>query len=182
MFESKSANIKTTEPATIQALIAVLSSSDGIARQKARIALVEIGEPAVEALIKALTVRDGHSHWEAAKALSQIASPKSVQALVQALEDPQFSIRWLAAEGLIAVGSAGLATLLQALVARPDSVWLREGTHHILHDLIDRGVLSQPLSAQIAPVLAALNGMEPVVAAPVAAKKALSALLQKENV
>jgi HEAT repeat protein len=172
----KTDQASTTRLADLEFLVAALSSDNDLTRQRARSNLVRIGEPAIGALIEALEMGDEMASWEAAKALSQIGSPKSVQALVQALENEQFSIRWLAAEGLIKVGQAGLEALLQALVNRPSSTWLREGIHHVLHDLIDRGVLDRPMSEQVAPVLAALDSIEPTIAALVAAKKALQTL------
>jgi hypothetical protein len=92
----------TTTLNNIKTLIAKLDNRDGLIRQRARIALVRIGEPAVDPLIEVLNNRQGYAHWEAAKALSQIGRPKATQALVEALQDDQFSIRWLAAEGLVA--------------------------------------------------------------------------------
>ena len=46
--------------------------------------------------------------WEAAKALGKIGDPKAALALVGALEDPRSGIRWLAAEGLMAIGREAL--------------------------------------------------------------------------
>jgi hypothetical protein len=163
-------------PNTIDALIADLGSRDGLVRQRARIALVHIGEPTVPSLIKALETRQEPTHWEAAKALSLIGDPKSVQALVKALEDNEFGVRWLAAEGLIAVGYDSLEALLPALIDRPGSVRLREGAHHVLHDLVSRSLLDPMLREQVKPVLAALNDIEPAVAVPIAAYQALEAL------
>lgn len=163
-------------PTNIDALIAALDDRDGMVRQRARHALVRQGETAVEPLIKAFSHRGGYMHWEAAKALSMIGSPKSTGALLQALEDDEFSIRWLAAEGLIAIAAGAVEPLLQALVNRPDSVWLREGAHHVLHDLIHRELVDASTRARIAPVLTALNDIEPTVTVPVAAHKALQTL------
>ena len=163
-------------PNTIDPLIADLGSSDGLVRQNARIALIRMGEPAVESLIKALQNKSEPTHWEAAKALSLIGDPRSVQALVQALGDNEFGVRWLAAEGLIAVGYCSLAPILQALVDRPQSVRLREGAHHVLHDLVSRYLINRASSEQVKPVLAALNDIEPTVEVPLAAHKALDAM------
>ena len=135
-----------------------------------------MGEPAVPSLIKALGTRKEPTHWEAAKALSQIGDLRSVQALVKTLEDNEFGVRWLAAEGLIAVGYCSLTPLLQALVDRPESVRLREGAHHVLHDLVSRHLLDRVSREQLQPVLAALNDIEPIVEVPFAAHKALDAL------
>jgi len=104
----KTARSDDIPAANIDPLIADLDSRNGLVRQRARIALIRMGEPAVPGLIKALGTRNGPTHWEAAKALSLIGDPRSVQALVQALEDNEFGVRWLAAEGLISVGYCSL--------------------------------------------------------------------------
>ena len=71
---------KSDSPKTEQ-LIKQLRKQDGLVRQQARIELVRIGEPAVGPLIEALEHRTGYTHWETAKALSQIGSPQAAQAL-----------------------------------------------------------------------------------------------------
>ena len=163
------------DPAKIDGLIANLNSSDGLVRHKARNALVRIGEPAIEPLIKAWDSRDDYSHWQVAKALSLIGNAKSVQVLIETLKDDDFGIRWIAAEGLITVGRAGLESLLQALVNQADSVRLREGAHHVIHDLISRELLPKEARQAILPVFAALEDVAPTVTVPIAAHEALRA-------
>jgi HEAT repeat protein len=160
----------TADSTSLDSLLAALGSYDGVARQRARQDLVAIGGPAVAPLIEALTDPNDDVRWEAAKALGQIGDPAAA-ALVSVLEDENSGIRWLAAEGLIALGREGLVPLLRALEQRSDSVWLREGAHHVLHDLA-RGDLEDVLS----PVLAALDGIEPTMEVPWAARAALDAL------
>lgn len=123
----------------IDALVAVIPSGNGLLRQAARRALVSIGEPALPALAKALHDGDENARWEAAKALGEMAEPAAAEDLVEALEDEAFSVRWLAAEGLIALEYDSLEPLLQALEKKPDSVWLRESTHHVLKTLDQKG-------------------------------------------
>ena len=164
------------DAATISALIADLGSKDGLVRVRARVCLVAIGGKAVGPLVEALASKKRWVRWEAAKALGQTGDPAAAQALVRALEDEVFDVRWLAAEGLIAVGDKGLVPLLQALVERSDSMWLREGAHHVLHD-ISRGELKEIMR----PVLAALDGIEPSVEVPFAAKTALNKLMERES-
>lgn len=159
------------DPNTINELIVTLGDHDGLARQRARHSLVAIGQPAVPALAKALTDPSGQRRWEAAKALGSIRDPSAAPALVSAMEDQDFGVRWLAAEGLIGLKGAGLAPLLQALAQHPDRVWLREGAHHVFRMLVDHD-----LHDLVAPVLAALDGIEPVLEAPGAAQAALRAL------
>lgn len=159
-------------PITIDTLIGELAEPNGLKRQDARLKLVEIGKAAVPVLVETLDDHREQVRWEAAKALSQIGDPAAAPALVNALEDENFGVRWLAAEGLIAAGRKGLPPLLQALVHHSDSGWLREGAHHVLRSLIG----NVGLHDLIAPVLVALDDVEPVTEVPPAAEEALDAI------
>ena len=111
------------------------------------------------------------TRWEAAKALGEIADPKSASTLISSLEDKEFDVRWLAAVGLIAIGKDALAPLLEALSRHADSVWLREGARHVLHDLSKKGFLDLATS-----VLTALEGTDPEIEVPGSALAALRKL------
>ena len=163
----------------INNLIETLKSKDGIARQNARNSLVMIGEPALDALIKAFEIKEEPLHWEVAKALSHIGTSRAAQVLVDALEDHEFSIRWIAAEGLVHIGFRGLVPLLEALKKRTDSVWLREGSHHIIHDLVNRKIVDESTRTALIPVLEALNHLDPVVQTFTAADNALKTIYVK---
>jgi HEAT repeat protein len=165
-----------SDPATIDEHIATLGNHDGLVRQRARHSLVAIGEPAVPALVKALNDPNGHRRWEAAKTLGAIRDPSTAPALVRAMEDEDFGVRWLAAEGLIGLKRAGLVPLFQALAEHPDSVWIREGAHHVCRMLVDH-----ELHDLVAPVLAALDSGEPALEAPGAARTAIEALADDEE-
>jgi ABC-type molybdenum transport system ATPase subunit/photorepair protein PhrA len=165
----KKANIEN-----IKSLVADLGSQDGQVRVRARKSLVAIGGQAVKPLVKALASKKEWVRWEAAKTLGQIGDPAAVQALVKALEDKMFDVRWLAAEGLISTGREALVPLLRALIENPDSLWLKEGVHHVLHDL-DKGDLTELLQ----PVIIALEGFEPSVEAPLIAETALKTLIKE---
>jgi HEAT repeat protein len=168
-----SALVSAIDSADIPALIGTLAGNDGLARQRARESLVDIGQPAVAPLMRALAAPDSNEHlrWEAAKALSELEDPEAAPVLVSALEDSTFGVRWLAAEGLISLGRDGLAPLMKALIRHSESTWLQDGAHHVLRVLNGTG-----LHSEIAPVLAALEDIEPIVGVPVAAHAALDAL------
>ena len=151
--------------ATIKSLIADLASKDGVVRVKARQQLVAYKKRSVAPLIRTLSNENDWVRWEAAKALSQIGNPESIQALLEALTDKKFEVRWLAAEGLIRIGRKAIVPLLEALVKHSDSYWLREGIHHVLHD-INRGKIRKVLRS----VLVALEGPEPSLEVPLAAQ------------
>ena len=142
-------------PANIDALIADLTCDDVLKCQTARRTLVDMGSPAVAPFIEALSSPIHWVRWEAAKGLGEIGDPAAIDALVQALEDLNFDVRWLAAEGLIRIGSDSVVPVLKALIHRPDSVKMRMGAHHVLHDLSRDG--SQEL---LRPLLNALDNLE----------------------
>jgi HEAT repeat protein len=168
------ATVKKVTTATIKMLVNGLCSEDGLVRVRARKRLVALGNQAVRPLKKLLASKREWVRWEAAKALGQIGDPAAAQALIKALEDKMFDVRWLAAEGLISMGNKALVPLLEAIRERPDSFWLREGVHHVLHD-INNGKLTEI----IRPVIMSLEGFEPSVEAPPAIKRALEALNKK---
>jgi len=168
---------------SIETLINTLSSRKDKAREGARHTLVAMGKAAVPALIEALKNKNALMRWEAAKALEEIGDPETAPVLVKALENDDFDVRWLAAEGLIKMNIKGLKPLLEALELRGDSVLLREGAHHVFHDLAKGG-----LRKYLVPVLASLEALEPgeevpwvarhelAVEVPMAARQALEML------
>ena len=160
----------------ITSLVDDLTCDDIIKCQKARRSLVDMGHAAVPSLIEALGSKKNWVRWEAAKALSQIGDPAATDALIKALEDKEFDLRWLAAEGLINIGKPAMIPLLRCLLENANSLWLREGAHHILHDM-DRGEWNEDLK----PVIAALESFEPSVEVPIAAKKSLDTLTSQKK-
>lgn len=161
--------------ADIEPLIATLSSRDVLARERARRTLVELGPPVVKRLMAALRSPSHTVRWEAAKALSDIGSPEAGPALVEALDDERFDVRWLAALGLIMLQEDALIPLLEAIEHAPwDASAMRDGAHHVL-----RAQLGGPYGTILAPVVAALEGPSSRLSAPVAAFQALSALRER---
>ncbi len=156
---------------TIEGLITALSSDNDSTRRDARRSLVVIGNPTVRSLTEALKLRNDNVRREAVKALSEIGGAEAAPALIRTLEDEEFDIRWLAAEGLIELGTKGLKGLLQALLDHGDPLLLLEGAHHVMHYMAKGG-----LRKYLGPVLASLEGVEPAVKAPVAAFHALEML------
>lgn len=165
----------SVDPVIICPLVNALTSENGLEREKARKSLVALGNPEVAIpLMEALTDKRDRVRWEAAKALKELADPATAPVLVRALRDEYFDVRWVAAEALVAMKQKGLSPLLWALVQHSDSIWLREGAHHVLGKL-SRGRLKGVLK----PVLEALGFANPEIMVPQAALKALEALAKK---
>ena len=165
--------MKRGEKRTMQVsdLAQALRSEDPATREGACKALIALGRPAVPPLVDTLSDPQDHARREAARALSRIHDPSSAPALVLALEDELPGVRWIAGEGLIAMGRDALAPLFRALIRRSDSVRLRQGAHHVL-----RALSEGEKGRQLAPVMEALEGPEPISALPVAAFNALKEL------
>ncbi|MEJ2054885.1 MAG: HEAT repeat domain-containing protein [Calditrichaceae bacterium] len=114
-----------------------LADSDGLEREKARKKLVKIGTPVIDFLSEMETHPKAIARWEAVKALSEIRDPLTAPLLINALEDRSFGVRWLAAEGLTALGKEGLVAVLKALLDYPETIYLRRGAHHVLKRLTE---------------------------------------------
>ena len=120
-----------------------LSNPSSVERRRARVALIELGDEAVPALIAALADASLIVRQEAVKALEAIGDDAAARALIKALQDQDASIRWLAAEALAHLGPVGLKPLLEALAHDSGLTWLREGAHHVLR--FYKGNLTRPL-------------------------------------
>jgi len=131
----------------------------------------KINADQVEGLLVAGQAHAAQQRWEAAKALSQIVDPAAVGVLVKTLEDKTFDLCWLAAEGLINIGKPSLVPLLHRLIEKTDSVWVREGAHHVFHDIHDPN-----LKLVLRPVLDALEDSDTHIQIPFAAEAALKSL------
>jgi hypothetical protein len=144
---------------------------DGVERHAAREQLEQMGKPAVPFLVRALRAPSEHARWEAAKALGKIGDASAAQGLVRTLEDEKAAVRWLAATALINLGRDALVPLLRGLEGSSDSIWFRDGAHHVLRSLIRDGVADEAI-----PVLEALENLEPSIEAPIAAYHVLEDL------
>jgi HEAT repeat protein len=106
----------------MDALLAMLHDRAGLVRQKARRLLVEAGEGAVPGLCRVLL-----------NSVSKDARWGAATALLDALEDRNSDVAWLAAVALKGLGREVWKPVLQRLVERGvDSVAVRDGVHHIL--------------------------------------------------
>jgi HEAT repeat protein len=116
-------------------LLVMLASKDSTTRKEARELLVTLGKPAVSSLsILLQNSKDDHLRWEAAKTLGCIEDTSSIPSLVNALEDRNHDVAWLAAEALSNFEKAAWPALLELLVKteHKDSILLRQGAHHVL--------------------------------------------------
>ena len=160
-----------TDINAIPTLIDELKCDDGIKCRKARLALVKLGPVAVPALVEATRSSNPTARWESLKALSQIGSQQAIDTLVGHLSDNDGG-GWVAADGLARIGKKAIIPVLEAVVGRSGSSDFRDGVHHFLSKLSiddqDQTILEL--------VKTALDGSEPSLETPIAARRALAQL------
>jgi HEAT repeat protein len=156
----------------IPSLIKFLGDTDGFIRMHARKSLICIGKLAVPDLINTLAEADPQMRWQVIKVLEGIGDPTAAPALVTYLVDENAGVRWAASEAMITLQKAAIPPLLEALLHDYDSLWLRQGAHHILHKLKDNGKLNETE----VKVFEALEDVEPTASVPWAAERALEAM------
>jgi hypothetical protein len=96
---------------------------------------------AVPSLLQTLqNSKQDHVRWEAAKTLDSIGDIRSIPVLARSPEDSNPDVAWLAAEALKKFKKAAWPVLLHALImSKPESVLLRQGTHHVLRNQKEDG-------------------------------------------
>ena len=151
-MENKS---KKTKDSELHELIIKLGSEDGLEREKARKALVKIGRDSIDFLMELLSHPKHIYRWEAVKTLGEIGDQISIPLFIQALEDDKGDVRWIAAKGLIKIGSPSIRPLLKILEEKSDSVFILAGAHHVFFDLKEKKLL--PKGFPIAKLLSALR-------------------------
>lgn len=120
----------------IKSLMGMLASKDGVTRREARKSLAAVGKPAVPSLTRALrNSKLDHLRWEAAKTLGSIIDKRAIPSLVNALQDKDQDVAWLAAVALKKYKIAAWPALLGVLIkSKSNSVLLRQGAHHVLQN------------------------------------------------
>ncbi len=171
-IDNQHVHVSTRNSSNIENLIRELESSNPGRRISARNKLVGLGKAAVPHLIRLLSDPYEQLRWEACKALASIRDPRSATHLVPALGDMSLAVRWVAAEGLVALGEEAEIPLLQYLMHHFNSLFIREGAHHVLHEL-DR---VKGLTPEEHDLMETLRPMAPAASVGVMARKALLSL------
>lgn len=127
---------------TKKELLENLGDNNALVRQHARLILVHQGEENVPALLNCLKSNNDYTRIEATRALGNFRTEEVGVALSQVLLDEDFGVRWAAMESLLKFGRNALPPVLELFAKRFDSIWMREGVHHILRVMRDRHSLN----------------------------------------
>lgn len=106
---------------SVQELIISMGDENSGVRTKSMLALVEIGEPAVDSLINALSNEDWQIRSRAAEALGLIGAKKAVNPLIETLTDENSWVKKSAVESLGNIGNEKAADPLKKLLQDDDS-------------------------------------------------------------
>jgi hypothetical protein len=151
----------------LRSLLDALGSADGMARKRAREALVLAGESAVPGLRGLLSSPDKQVRWEAVKALAALRDPGSLTEFLALLDDPNSDLRWLAGTGLIQLGHRSVRPTLQALTGPSLTRGRLDMSRRVLGELASD---NKVLSDVIAPLMQVIDGNEPAVISERAAR------------
>ena len=150
--------IRNDKDLEIQQLLNTLGSKNGMERKQARKELVAKGKIMVDFLMELVNHPKHIYRWEALKTMEEIGDPISIPFFIQALEDDESDVRWIAAEGLIKLGVQSIKPLLTTLIEKPDSIFTLAGIHHVFYELKKTEKL--PAGFPIDKLLSALRNTE----------------------
>jgi HEAT repeat protein len=136
----------------------------------ARNTLVKMGKTIIPQMHLLVKSENGLIRMEAAKIVELVADRRSIPVLISLLNDKEFEIRWIAAEGLIKIGRRSLLPLLKAVRDGESSFFLNRGAHHILFSL-----LNDKEKRKLKPLIQSLDDYHELgETAPVEASKAIN--------
>lgn len=92
------------DPSAVAPLIQALSDEDQLAAALAADALIEIGEPAVEALLEVMASASQAARLKAVRALALIGDQRSIPVLFAALDEDSALLEYWASRGLERMG------------------------------------------------------------------------------
>jgi HEAT repeat protein len=142
-------------------VIEVLAGADEDLQWAAGQALDDLGPLAVPALLAALGHEREHVRWHAVRALGTVADSNTAHALACSLADPEYRVRWAAADALVNLGPAAVPAILECLTRlMPVSDGL-QAARYALHRIGPRH-----MQAWLEPLLHALSGPAAAAEAP----------------
>jgi HEAT repeat protein len=154
-----------------------LDSKNSVKKLAARNTLVKMGKTIIPHLHRLFNSETASLRMEAAKIVELIADRRSIPFLINLLDDKEFEIRWIAAEGLIKIGRRSILPLLKSIRDGKSSYNLNKGAHHVLLSL-----LKEDEKIKLKALLLSLDDAQELgETAPVEASKAIKTLFKRKN-
>lgn len=158
------------DPGAVPVLLKALRGADEQLSSQIFASLVRLGSLAVPSLIQKSKSSSAHIRWNCIRALGEIHDWRALPVLVDALQDSDHSVAWMAAKGLAKFGKDSLKPLLELLMAASMTPWLAETASYVLHNYIQRNAKARPI---LEPLAQRMRQSGFRVGTSVAAQKAL---------
>jgi HEAT repeat protein len=154
-----------------------LDSKNSVKKLAARNALVEMGKTIIPKLHRLLNSENALLRMEAAKIVELIADRRSIPFLINLLDDKEFEIRWIAAEGLIKIGRRAILPLLKSIRDGKSTFIFNKGAHHALFSL-----LKEDEKNKLTTLLLSIDDAQELgETAPVEASEAIKTIFKRKN-
>jgi HEAT repeat protein len=121
---------------TQRLILELLRPEDYTQKHNARLTLVKMGRKIIPQLHKQLSSSNGLLRKEVAKVVELVSDKRSIPFLITLLDDPDFDIRWIAAEGLIKIGRKSIIPILKSIRGGKSSLMLDKRAHHVLDKIL----------------------------------------------
>jgi hypothetical protein len=124
---------RTGSPDAVPALLNALPGADERMSSQIFMALVSLGHVAVPVLLDFSHSHSSWMRWHSIRALSAIHDQRAFPVLVNALQDSDHSVAWMAAKGLVHFGSECVEPVLHMLCTAHMTPWVVETASYVLH-------------------------------------------------
>lgn len=155
----------------------LLDSESSVKKLAARRTLVKMGRSIIPKLHKLLSSDNGSLRMEVAKIVELIADRRSIPFFINLLDDKEFEIRWIAAEGLIKIGKRSILPLLKSVRDGKSSFIFNKGAHHVLMSLFNENEKNKLKSF----LLSLDDAKELGETAPSEASEAIKTIFRRKN-
>ena len=124
---------RTGSPDAVPALLDALPGADERMSSQIFMALVSLGHVAVPVLLDFAHSNSSWMRWHSIRALGAIRDPRALPVLVDALQDADHSVAWMAAKGLTPFGRECVEPVLRMLTTARMTPWVVETASYVLH-------------------------------------------------
>jgi HEAT repeats len=176
--ESEIGNALKNLPGNLATLIKEsLDSKNPGKKLEARSSLVNMGKNIVPQMHKLVESKSDLLRMETAKIIELISDRRSIPFFINLLDDKEFEIRWIAADGLINIGRRSILPLLISIRDGKSSLFFNKGAHHVL-----LGLLNEKERGKVNSLLLSLDNSQQLgEIAPVEASNAIKLIFKRTN-
>ena len=157
----------------VPVLLKALRGADEQLSSQIFASLVRLGSLAVPALLQRSKSSSPHIRWNCIRALGEIHDRRALPVLVDALQDDDHSVAWMAAKGLAQFGNDSLKPVLGLLMRASMTPWLAETSSYVFNSYARRNAEAKEI---LEPLMKRMRESGFRVGTAVAAQKTLQQL------